>query len=248
MLIVLVFLAKASAFLPGFPTSHVRNFEPAVGRSTSTIASRGRYSHIAYAEASGRSTADAGLDLLQLASSSDVSLGAGVAGLFIILFNRVFLADFANEVSTDSLAMVASDIQSRSDILSLMACSALLLNVLSDQDFTTRERDMVALVGYAFKTPYLASKAGNIASQLTWLLSSVTKIEPVTSVHVFDNDFNLLGTSGVSHSSFSRNIPSAILEKSPILTQALDANQEVYLPDLQVCHLCIDIKEIFCNL
>jgi len=144
------------------------------------------------------------------------------------------LADFANEISTDTLAMAASDIQSRSDILSVMACSALLLNVLSDQDFATRERDKIALVGYAFKTPYFAPRASAIADQLTWLLTSVTKIEPVTSVHVFDGDFNLLGASGVVHTSFSRSIPSSILEKSPILTQALDANQEVYLPDLQI--------------
>jgi len=164
------------------------------------------------------------------------------------------LADFGNEISTDALAMAASDIQSRSDILSVMACSALLLNVLSDQDFTTRERDKVALVGYSFKVPYLASKAAAIADQLTWLLSSVTKIEPVTSVHVFDDDFNLLGATGVVHSTFARNIPSGLLDKSPILTQALDENQEVYLPDLQVCLLlplqiaCIFLAYLCCLL
>lgn len=243
VLSLLLFITKVSAFISGFPISQVQYFEPAVPRTSSAIIPRGRLFHIpSFAEARERLSSDAGLDLLQVASASDVSLGAGVAGLFIILFNRVFLADFANEISTDSLAMAASDIQSRSDILSVMACSALLLNVLSDQDFTTRERDKVELVGYSFKSPYLAPKAGAISDQLTWLLTSVTKIEPVTSVHVFDGDFNLLGASGVVHSSFSRNIPSSILEKSPILTQALDENQEVYLPDLQVCYRVISIQ------
>lgn len=75
-------------------------------------------------------------NLLTTLTQPAVSIGVGVAGLLIILFNRLVLSDLLS----------VSDMQSRSDLISVMACSAVLLNVLSEQEIATKDRDKVALV------------------------------------------------------------------------------------------------------
>jgi len=77
---LVVFIARAGAFLPGSTAFQQRHFESAVARSSSTIVPSGKHFYSrSYGEARERTGADAGLELLQVASTSDVSLGAGVA-------------------------------------------------------------------------------------------------------------------------------------------------------------------------
>ena len=59
--------------------------------------------------------------LLQSIRSPGLSIGAGVTGIFVLLANRL-------SVDLDKV----TDVQSRADIISVIACSALLLNVLSE--------------------------------------------------------------------------------------------------------------------
>ena len=61
------------------------------------------------------------LSLLRSIQSPKLSAGAGVAGIFVLLVNRL-------SVDLDKV----TDVQSRGDIISVVACSALLLNVLSE--------------------------------------------------------------------------------------------------------------------
>ena len=88
---------------------------------------------------------DDGGDAPSLASflaSPALSIGAGVGGIMVLLVNRL------------SLDLV-SDVQSRADLIAVIGCSALLLNVLSEQDITARSRDPVPLVGYAMPSPWV---------------------------------------------------------------------------------------------
>lgn len=206
---------------------------------------------------------DSTMDFLKFSVSPEVSLGAGLAGLFIVPFNRLFLADAQfDPLTSDPMALAASDIQSRSDILAVMACSGLLLNVLSEQDIVTKERDKVALAGYSIATPWIASKRkvdtvhdadrdlDDRLNKLRWLLRSLlpanksneTSINSnlITSVHIFDRNLHLVAVSGVvsiacAQQILKRNSPvEASQDPTPILRQALDENREIYLPDLQV--------------
>eukprot|EP01031_Cornospumella_fuschlensis_P035615 gene35615-43193_t len=133
-----------------------------------------------------------------------VSLGAGVGGLIIILVNRLMAMSALPETALG----VVSDIQSRSDILAVMACSAVLLNALSDQEFATRERDVIALVGILSTTP-------------------------IKSICIFNEKREFLGGAGVL-SQPPNQLTNVIMQSSPILSKAIVQDEEVYLPDLQI--------------
>ena len=57
------------------------------------------------------------------------SIGVGATGILILLVNRL-------SVDLDKV----TDVQSRADIISVVACSALLLNVLSETEIEARDR------------------------------------------------------------------------------------------------------------
>ena len=168
--------------------------------------------------------------LSDIINNPAISIGAGVGGVFVLLANRLSFGD------------IVSDVQSRADIISVIACSALLLNVLSEQDITARTRDAVPLVGYALKNPLLSlpSESGLLTSKadsLTWCINSILKTTPATSVHIIlDNNF--LARGGVVGTSDDRVAPDVKnVEKMPILQKTLKLGEEIYLPDLQVkCH------------
>lgn len=71
-----------------------------------------------------------------------VSIGAGFAGLILLLINRL-------SIPIDNV----TDVQSRTDIISVISCSALLLNVLSESNIVAKDRSAVSLVGYALREP-----------------------------------------------------------------------------------------------
>ena len=116
------------------------------------------------------------LDIFNLISNQTFSLWAGVIGIFVILFNRLSI----------DLEKV-TDIQSRADLISLIACSALLLNVLSEQDITARDRDAIALVGYSLKEPLIYDNNERNNKLMKWLIKSILSTTPVTSIHIMIN-------------------------------------------------------------
>ena len=85
----------------------------------------------------GRLSAQKSGDPFALVRSQGLSIGVGVTGIFILLVNRL-------SVDLDKV----TDVQSRADIISVVACSALLLNVLSETDIEARDRAPVPLMGY----------------------------------------------------------------------------------------------------
>ena len=167
--------------------------------------------------------------LSDIINNPAISIGAGVAGIFVLLANRLSFGD------------IVSDVQSRADIISVIACSALLLNVLSEQDITARTRDAVPLVGYALKTPQIQpelSAVGGIdaskLNSLSWCINSILKTTPATSAHITLDD-RFLARGGVVGTADDRVVFDVKnIEKMPILQKTLKLGEEIYLPDLQV--------------
>jgi len=160
-----------------------------------------------------------------------LSLGAGVAGIVILLANRL-------SVDLDRI----TDVQSRADIISVVACSALLLNVLSEQDIVARDREAVPLVGFALKSPTLDTQLLSTAQQTAtkWYVQAILQSTPATSVHVIRGGL-VVGRGGVIGQGDPRtsNLAAANdvdipMSKMPILQKVLQGGDEVYLPDLQI--------------
>jgi hypothetical protein len=161
--------------------------------------------------------------LFDLIKSPGISLGAGVAGIFALLANRL-------SVDLEKV----TDVQSRADIISVIACSALLLNVLSDQDIAARERDAVPLVGFALKEPLVGSALStNRASAAKWLLKAALTSVPVTSVHIISGTA-IIAAGGVVSSTDKGGLGQLSAVATPILNKAINNGEEVYLPDLQI--------------
>ena len=161
-------------------------------------------------------------DIFSVISNTSFSLWAGVIGILIILFNRLSI----------DLEKV-TDIQSRADLISLIACSALLLNALSEQDISARDRDAVPLVGFSLKEPLLSNSNTESSNKLiTWLIQSALSTTPAKSVHVIING-KVAGRGGVIGNGDNK---SDIINTNnmSILNKALDNKEEVYLPDLQI--------------
>jgi len=168
------------------------------------------------------SNSNSNIDILTLVSNTSFSLWAGVIGIFVILFNRL-------SIDIEKV----SDIQSRADLISLIACSALLLNVLSEQDISARDRDPVPLVGFSLKEPLVSNdNTDNSKKLITWLIRSALSTTPATSIHVILNG-KVVGRGGVIGNGDNK---SDIINTSSmsILNKALDNKEEVYLPDLQI--------------
>lgn len=148
-----------------------------------------------------------------------ITLGFGSFGLLTILVNRISIP-----------IEVVSNLQSRSDIISVIACSAILLSSISDQDIQTKERPTVPLVGYALKSVETlpANQIGKYTtSSIDWLLKSLCNIPTVTSVHVYvDSTF-------ISRCGVVGDLNKSLVDM-PILRETINNKKQVYLPDLQI--------------
>ena len=150
--------------------------------------------------------------------SNTLSLGFGTLGLMVILINRL-------SIPLESV----SNLQSRSDIISVIALSALLLSSISDQDIQTKERPSVSLVGYSIKNVEILSDNKNIGStaSIEFVLQSLSNIATVTSVHLYSKG-KFLGRCGVVGNKNEEIV------NMPILDDVLRSKKQVYLPDLQI--------------
>lgn len=151
----------------------------------------------------------------------NIGLGAGVVGILILLVNRFTI----NEIT---------DIQSRADIISVLSCSALLLNALSNQDIEAREREQVPLVGYAVGKCLVDDLLPPIVQDtLSKGCDSILKHSPCKSVFVLW-DGKVVARGGVLGSSTDLKSTTFDIERMPILRESISSRTEVYLPDLQV--------------
>lgn len=162
----------------------------------------------------------------QALKTPGLSIGAGVAGIFILLANRL-------SVDLDRI----TDVQSRADIISVVACSALLLNVLSEQDIVARDREAVPLVGFALKSPVVS---GDQQAATKWYIDAILQGTPATSVHVV-RDSLVVGRGGVigqgdprTSGALAQADGGVPMNRMTILQKVLQGGEEVYLPDLQI--------------
>ena len=110
-------------------------------------------------------------NIVNFIKGQTISYGAGTFGLIVLLGNR--LSILIDEVS---------DIQSRVDLISVMACSALLLNALTKQEIETRERDAVALVGYSCRDTLLAVNLDNKLGFYLYFIFVSVLFENITDI------------------------------------------------------------------
>ena len=167
-----------------------------------------------------------GPSLLQSVQNPGLSIGAGITGVFVLLVNRLC-------VDLDKV----TDVQSRADIISVVACSAVLLNVLSESDIEARDRQPVPLMGYALPSPLLAGdETLNTVQRKTalWAIEGILKTTPATSVHIVRDKKHVVARGGVVGVQDNR-APSFTLDaKMSIFDKAIADREEVYLPDLQI--------------
>jgi hypothetical protein len=143
----------------------------------------------------------------------------GVAGLLALLLNRIQLE-------------TVSDVQSRSDIIGVMSCSALLLNLISEKNIDAKSRQPVALYGHSLKSPiFFPDLKYNEKYCITWIMDAIMETKVVTSVCII-KDFDLIGAVGVV--ATPHILKNFKIENKPILKKVLHSNEEIYLPDLQV--------------
>lgn len=161
--------------------------------------------------------------LVSIIRDPGLSVGAGLAGLVILVVNRFIAID----------TLEVSDLQSRADLLSTIACSSLLLNVLSESDIVARDRDPVALFGYALKEPKVLTNNEKEKELVKWIIQTILNNTPATSVHVIRNK-QFIGRGGVIGNDDDLNSLKLEIENMKILTKALQNNEEIYLPDLQI--------------
>ena len=187
-------------------------------------------------------------------SLNDLSLGIGGGGVLVLLVNRLSL-----DLET------VTDIQSRADIISVVACSALLLNALSQFDITARDRDSVSLIGKVLRSPVINQEYVNDIQKkfIVWSISTLLKLTPATSVHIVASNGMSIGRAGVVGLTDKANDSgnSDDQEKDlninigPILDLCVSKGEEVYLPDLQIIpgkdefinFLPINIQSVFVN-
>lgn len=159
---------------------------------------------------------------LGIITNQSVSLGIGIVGIIALLINRL------------SLDLIVSDVQSRSDLISVIACSALLLNVLSEQEIETKERDIIPLVGYALQKPLLLNNNLLYKESIIYLINTIIKsCTSITSVHMIEN-YQVIAIGGVIGSK-DNTFPLLLENKSLTIQKVLKQNEPLYLPDLQVC-------------
>lgn len=164
-----------------------------------------------------------GGSFISLIRDPGLSAGAGLAGLLILIVNRF--------VAIDTLEV--SDLQSRADLISTIACSSLLLNVLSESDIVTRDRDAVALFGYALKEPMILTNSEKEKEVIKWIIQTILNNTPATSVHVIRN-MKCVGRGGVIGNDDDSNSVQFNMKNMNILAKSLQNNEEIYLPDLQI--------------
>ena len=158
----------------------------------------------------------------ELNASNQLGLGVGSVGLIALLANRL----------AGGLEL-ASEAQSRADIISVIACSAVLLDWLSDQEVKTKERQSVALAGYALPKYEVSDSNAKSIEIISWAMKTLLDIKSVTSVHILTDSTRFIGRCGVvSFADKSSN--SLDSSNMPILREVLQTRKQVYLPDLQI--------------
>mmetsp|Transcript_8206 Transcript_8206/g.11832 ORF Transcript_8206/g.11832 Transcript_8206/m.11832 type:complete len:303 (-) Transcript_8206:1280-2188(-) len=174
----------------------------------------------------GITGATSGVDVILSAIVSDVgSIALGLIGVLVVLGNR--LAD------QDMLSVETLGQETRSDLLAVFACGAVLLNGLSKLDVTSALAETVILEGIQLPKP--EGELGN-DDDLCWGLQALLAATPAKTSVLLQHDgnrwINLANYGIVPVDEILRAGPTNSI--NPILDRFLrDKSKETYLPTLQ---------------
>mmetsp|Transcript_20044 Transcript_20044/g.34243 ORF Transcript_20044/g.34243 Transcript_20044/m.34243 type:complete len:315 (-) Transcript_20044:1334-2278(-) len=168
------------------------------------------------------------LDFVLSSITSDVgSIALGLVGLLIVLANR--FADQDN-LTADTLGQ-----ETRSDLLAVFACGAVLLNGVSKLDVTSALAESVVLDGINLDRPQtLISSTG---SELRWAIDSVLAATPAKTAVLLKHaeTWKTVVIAGVVPQDSALRTGTTLLS-NPILDRFLQKTSkrtETYLPTLQ---------------
>lgn len=169
--------------------------------------------------------------VLSLVTSDVGSIVLGLAGLVILLVGRLVLDD--PDVVVESMGQ-----QTRSNLLAVFSCGAVLLNGISKLDVTSALAQVVVLEGIELDEPKLIStNADSSTSAVQWVLESVLAATPAkTGVLLRTEDglsWNVLAAAGTIPGADSSGV-GTVPSYTPILDRFKSGtNKESYLPTLQ---------------
>ena len=184
--------------------------------------------------------------MLSTASSDVVSIVLGMLGLLWVVIHRLTLLD-VDEAE-------ALTVQTRTDLLAVLACGSVLLNGVTKLDVTTALAESVVLDGTKMKEPNVqyrstmaASKFPEIKNTISWILDSLLTATPAKTVVLLQRNQNdadessknqwiVSGRAGVLPTpASSPDICIDLPDKTPILDRVGSPGnvKETYLPTLQ---------------
>ena len=146
-------------------------------------------------------------------SSENLSIGVGGAALTLLLVNRMATEELANA-------------QSRSDLLGVAICSALLVSAFSTIDVKVREKEVVELAGVGFDEVLVPLDAGQ-EQTVRWAAGAISRVcANAKSVAVYSKGTTVarLGIMGRQQT----------VQVGPIAESALKSGRQQYLADLQI--------------
>ena len=168
---------------------------------------------------------------------SDIgSISLGLIGLIICMYNRLSSIDLD---STSLESANAMGIQSRTDLLAVIASGSVLLNGVSKLDVTSALASSVDLEGKRLETPILVENnpwmdTKHLNSQsfrkIAWAMDSFLGLVQTAILVGHDGkQWHLLALSGIIPNKSMAILPSS----TPILDKFLKSSKETYLPTLQ---------------
>jgi hypothetical protein len=173
--------------------------------------------------------------LLSLITSDIGSIALGFTGLLLLLVGRLLLGG--------SSGVEGLEEETRSNLLAVFACGAVLLNGISKLDVTSALAETVPLTGTDLGGVPLNLTSANKTSTLSmdWFLESLLVATPAKSGVLLQKNspsspWEVLALAGVvpREWSDSENPMRVIPDNTPILDRFLSGTaQETYLPTLQ---------------
>mmetsp|Transcript_17088 Transcript_17088/g.22179 ORF Transcript_17088/g.22179 Transcript_17088/m.22179 type:complete len:352 (-) Transcript_17088:118-1173(-) len=180
---------------------------------------------------------------LSFLTSDRFSVVVGFIGLIVCLINRLG-SDF------DSIETL-SGVQSRSDLLAVVACGSVLLNGLTQLDVTSALADTVQLEGEYYNIEVYGGDSNTVSAanidvdDAKWVLESLLTTTPASSAVLLkgsskgsneQNTWKVIASGGVLPYNLCQSRKNISGGKTPILNRFLrqgDSRSETYLPTLQ---------------
>jgi Cofactor assembly of complex C subunit B, CCB2/CCB4 len=193
-------------------------------------------------------------DALRWVTSDVGSIALGSVGLVALLLSQIILG-VGGASDGDSSIVVPLEVATRSNLLAVFACGAVLVNGVGKLDVKTAKAESVALQGFAFPHPVIVegididpSRAAKCwKEQSAWVLQSVLAATPASTavmVAYEDDDheeessaspqWKVAGAAGILPAADVSELALPDVAATPILNKARSSGRdESYLPTLQ---------------